>query len=373
MKRMGNTASNRIHNPRNVKPSIPIDVDEVDGVMERFIRQKYESKTLSNESSPSSRHHTGSTSSDDRPATLPPKPTKRFHFGLRSTSSILPQSHNDKMSPPMSPTGLGGFGCDLSPPRNKPAKVFGADIGGSRDDNYKMKLLQLKEMGFPDEKKNLAILKGLNGNIDRAVEELVRLGEGSRRSSRNTTPAPRNGINGISIDKTRPPVTNGKTTTPFDTADTSKSLPPLPASSPVLQQATSQLTPQPTQSSNSFNPFLQTQQSLDQSFQGLQISQQAQQMQPPQQLFPNTTGGYGSQTHAHNPFLQTYTPPPISSSSPPSSFQQNQFTAPAPFPFQPQQTVTQPTSSDAFNPFLRPSRSQIFNSTNPFENQAITS
>ena len=161
--------------------------------MERFIRQKYEQKNLGADSQPASSQHTGSTSSDDhRGPSLPPKPAKRFTFGLRSASSALPLSRADR-SPPMSPGGMDGFGRRPSPPRrNKPSKIFGADIGGSRQDNYELKLISLREMGFSDDKRNLVILKGENGNVDKAVATLIRLGEGIQYEpgSGRSSPAP---------------------------------------------------------------------------------------------------------------------------------------------------------------------------------------
>jgi hypothetical protein len=44
-------------------------------------------------------------------------------------------------------------------------------------------------MGFPDDKRNLTILKGENGNVDRAVATLIRLGEGARMESGESSPA----------------------------------------------------------------------------------------------------------------------------------------------------------------------------------------
>ena len=372
MKRMGNTASNRLYNPRNAKPAIPIDIDEVDGVMERFIRQKYESKVLGNDSQPSSRNHTGSTSSGDQPPALPPKPHKRFHFGLRAASSTFPSSRHEK-SPPTSPGTLGGFGREPSPPpRNKPSRIFGTEVGASRDDYYKAKMADLKDMGFLDEKRNMTILKGLNGNVDRAVEELVRLGEASRdgrRPSLSPTWAelPRN-TNGLSITRTRMSVSGKAGASPDKVVNHDKSLPPSPTSQKEFQMQQRVASVQP-----SFNPFLQQAQtqSIDQAFEGLQISQQQpQHLQAPTlppQLFPNSTGGYGSQQNhgGHNPFLPTFAPPM------PQNY--SQFTAPTTFqahdqqlfaPEQEQQFGVQPP-----NPFLRQSRSQILQPSNPFEVQ----
>ena len=375
MKKIGNVASNKAFNPRNAKPAIPMDIDEVDGVLERFVRAKYEKKALGSESQPSSRAHRGSTSSDgDPPPMLPPKPQKRFHFGLRAASSTLPVSRNQR-SPPVSPDH--GYGRDPSPPpRNKPARVFGADVGGSRDDNLKGKLAALKDMGFPDERRNTTILKGLNGDVERAVEELVRLGEGGRKGKRlskvSSNPTPHK-PNGLSVDKGRSGNADRSNRTSENVVNHNKSLPPSPTISQQEQQ-NQQLASTPHIALN--NPFLATNQSsqpLDQSMQNLQISQ-------PQHLFPNSTGGYGSQPHANggfNPFLQSYTPPPMPQSYAAQNFVQpqdlyQQFVAQSQPQQQQQQQQQQPVLSQALNPFLRQSRSQVFQPTNPFDAQAMS-
>src|SRR6202012_3336400 len=96
---------------------------------------------------------------------------------------------------------------------------------------------------------------------------------------------------------------------------------------------------QATIPNNTYNPFMQPSQStLEQNFQGLQVSQ-------PSQLFPNTTGGYiqHNQPMTTNPFLQTYTPPP-------------QMTYPfaTPTPFAPPQVAFDQIQSidTGTNPFL---------------------
>src|SRR4051812_35467273 len=170
MKRVGNTESNKVYNPRNTKAQIPIDIDEADSAMERYIRQKYEQRAFIHDSQPGTRHNTGSTSSvEDKPPPLPPKPGRRFGFGIQK-SSTFPRG----TTPPVSP-GLGGFDQDASPPRvNKPSRVFGSSVTG---DGLDSKLATLKDMGFADEKRNSTVLKGLNGNLDKTVEALIRLGE----------------------------------------------------------------------------------------------------------------------------------------------------------------------------------------------------
>jgi hypothetical protein len=312
-----------------------MDVDEVDGVMERYIRQKYETKTLTD--AVPTVHRTGSSSSEERPQ-LPPKPSKRFTFGLRSTSSTFPASRLERRperSPPISPRpdGFSVSRKNRSPTRrSKPAKIFGADIGGSRQDNYELKLIALREMGFPDDKRNLTILKGENGNVDRAVATLIRLGECSRASSGRSSPIPEAPPKDELPASTNLSTARAKHTSPFDALDLNeKALPPPP----VEEQ------------NNSYNPFLQPSKPIEQSFQSLQLA-------PPSQLFPNATGGYSmNQPHINtNPFLQTYTPPPH-----PMAGNMGPFAAPPTFSQQPDASP---------NPFLRPSHSQTFPSANPF-------
>ncbi|KAE9979031.1 hypothetical protein BLS_000086 [Venturia inaequalis] len=363
MKRIGNVNSNHTYNPRNTKPSIPIDADEIEGVMERFIRQKYEHRAFAVESAPGSRQNTGSTSSDDRPPPLPPKPSKRFHFpSLRAASSTFP-IRSSPLSPPTSP-GLSGFGREPSPPPKdkKPAKFLGAEVGGSRDDGFETKMAYLREMGFPDDRRNMQVLRGLDGNVERSVETLVRLGEASKSSSRTHSPLPPSPLadvgfttgftNGITVDKTRITPRADKSNNPFD-INVHKSLPPPPAQGQTgARGAFMERTVSPLVSSN---PFLQSgqqtqQTALDQSFQNMQISQLQQQHQQPQilqdqsfpnlqnsqqfqqsqqqaanpQLFPNTTGGYNASQPQTNPFLQTYTPPPMPQSQQHVTYQEPQ-------------------------------------------------
>lgn len=390
MKRIGNAESNKMYNPRSAKVHLPIDVDEVDGAMERYIRQKYEQRVFMAAQQPGTRHNTGSTSSEDRPPPLPPKPTGRFGFGLRKTST--------SKSPPMSP-GLGFDNFPVSPPRvNKPSRVFGSNIHTSGD-GLDSKLATLRDMGFPDDKRNLTVLKGLNGNLDRTVEALIRLGEQNSGRSGRTTPTPpaKNDANGLSFDNVPQSASAAATTNPFDALDAA----PLaqqqqPQSqqynyggqqansyNPFLSQAQQaqyqqqgqyqQQQPQQQQSyAQSYNPFgqqpqQQSQQNLEQQFQSLGLSQQQpQQYQQPQPaaqpLFPNRTGGLAQPNPSFaqtNPFQQSFTPPPM----PQIPEQYSSFYAPqSQYP-----SMSQPAGPG--NPFLKSSKSQIFTpsaNSNPF-------
>jgi hypothetical protein len=395
MKRIGNTESNKTYNPRNIKAQMPIDVDEVDSAMERFIRQKYEQRAFMNDSRPGTRSNTGSSSSvEDRPPPLPPKPTKRFGFGIQKSTPLPPRNG----TPPVSP-GMGSFNEQgNSPPRvNKASRVFGSNVNQSGD-GLDSKLATLRDMGFPDDKRNSTVLKGLNGNLDKAVEALIRLGEQNSGRSRGNTPTPpaKLDMNGLMLKKaqTMPPPT--ASTNPFDALDATAPLPPLPNQSQTYGGSMTQ----PTSPAGSYNPFLQQmqasqhqqhpfapqqqqqqqqqqfahqtnpfgqpqpQQSLEQSFQGLGLSNQ----QSQQPLFPNRTGDYSQQVQAPfaqtNPFQQSFTPPPMPQMPPQyGSFYQSQ-----PQQQQQYQSLSSPTSPG--NPFLKSARSQMFppsnTSSNPF-------
>ena len=334
MKRNGNANSNRTYNPRNTKPSIPLDVDEVDAALERFIRQKYDQQLFSGGGNATKRHNTGSTrSSDELPPPLPPKPTKRLGFGLRSTSSTITTSNPAPDSSPKSAEALDRYRSPPSPIRlNKQSRVFGASVGSSGE-NLESKLATLKDMGFSDEKRNLNILKGLGGNLERTIESLVRLAEGSTFDSR-----------------TRPPMQNGNMP-PSQTSTSTSEQPELasragPRTNGVIHaESVSQLgysnppcTIQPpnqrTQNvshsnpfqSHSLNPFEtgpethQAVASLEKAFNNVQLSQP---------LFPNATGGYPTQhQQMQEARLQQSMTPPVPQ-LPHQQFQTNPYSQPS--------------------------------------------
>ena len=317
MKRNGNTNINRTYNPQNTKPPIPLDVDEVDLVLERFIRQKYDQQLfISGSTGPARKNDTGSTrSSEDHPPPLPPKPGKRYGFGLRSVSSTLPSQRNGPTFSSQSPHNSNGWSDE--PLRvNKQSRVFGASVGGNNE-NLDTKLAQLRDMGFLDERRNINVLKGLGGNMEKAIESLVRLGEGSSPSSRARTPLqPRNGAISQSTPSTMP--TNSVTDGIYLTNNGSVSQNDTGSTGQQSSQG-SAAPPQPaTRSFSPANPYLSHGQSfipidppndqramiasLYQPFSGMQISQQP--------LFPNATGGYPNQPHpALDARFQTMTPP----------------------------------------------------------------
>ena len=347
MKRHGNTASNRTYNPQNKKPQIPLDIDEVDAALEKFIRQKYDQQSFSsNAPRPAVRHDTGSTrSSDDQPPPLPPKPGKRFGFGLRSVSSALLLSRSNRTTPPTSPDGSTGFGAPPSPIRvNKQSRIFGASVGSANVEDIDAKLGTLRDMGFLDDRKNASILKGLGGNLERTIEALVRLGEGSAPSSRSRTPAqPRN----IAVSQPLPPATGFPLPTTTDSAQVAANGSVLPGQAVFQVQSGDQGSfLSSDQGSRSFSPALSSRSGtslhstnpfqpgaynpneiangpqsanypLEKAFEGMFISQP---------LFPNATGGYPQpQHHVPDPRNQHSMTPPVPQ-IPQQHFQSNQHT-----------------------------------------------
>lgn len=284
--------------------------------MERFIRQKYEHRTLSNGvSKTASQQRTGSTTSvEDEPPPLPPKPASRFGFSLRASSSTFPMSKSDKSTSRASPN-LRISRNERSPPRvNKASRIMGATVGAGAD-SFESKLRTLHDMGFQDGKRNLQVLKGLNGSLEKSIETLIRLGESSTATP---TPGalplpsePQGSDIAVARSRASPVAESSNPNNPFFTSSNSQQrqasiLPPTSQVPTVPMQY-----PRAASASNPFNPYTgsvvlsSTPPPLEQSFQHLQITQS--------QLFPNNTGGFAPPVHNphYNPFFQ------VSNSQPP--------------------------------------------------------
>ncbi|KAI5248746.1 ArfGap-domain-containing protein [Aureobasidium subglaciale] len=336
MKRVGNVTSNRAFNPQNVRPDIPTDADEVSGVMERFLRQKYEHKAFVGARPRSNTVGGASISSTEGvPPPLPPKPGKKFGFSLGVRSSSATQQ---RFTPPLSPALTGSDGRSTPPvgKMNKQSRVFGSAVGNQEEDTFDTKLASLREMGFPDTRRNSMVLKSVNASLDRAVETLVRLGDTTSGAQGTLTPmsgsTSSSNANGIYIEKQRAqPEKAASSTNPFDALDLQ---PPRRAfTQPIISTAA----PQP-----SYNPFLQSaqpqqQQPLQNSFAAMQIANQ----QP--------------QQYQNNPFMPQQMPQPMQ----------------API-YQPQDAQQYPQSQAQSNPFLRKTQSQTFAPSNPFGIQLST-
>jgi len=379
MKEMGNTASNQIYNPKNTRPPIPIDADEADSAMERFIRAKYQdsvphddhenrrdyastrdhASTRDYETARSRRPATGSDS-DDHPPAPPPKTTSRF--GFRSASSIFPMSSKARREASaraylenQQQTHRRDDDEGPTPPRkNKPSRVFGTTVASeqSSEDNMIVKLAKLRDMGFADDKRNITILKGLNGNFEKSVETLVRLGERSERvehsersgpPSRSRTPATMPLSAGLSIDRSKdspisPTLSNNPWEIPPAQAQSSQStggalaFPKVQDPPNTNDNSQKSLNPFGLAASRSQYNLNQQYSSLGQSFQNLSVS-------PNQPLFPNHTGGVPNR----QPFQAAAAPPM-------PSIPQGQY-ASAVYDAQPQAQYS-PNPNQGYNPFL---------------------
>lgn len=265
---------------------------------------------------PMRNNNTGSTNSDDQPPPLPPKPGSRF--GFRSASSIFPLSSKARKE-----AAKQNFDNEYerppSPPRNKQSRIFGAQVGADGADDLEVKLVKLRDMGFRDEKRNTAVLKGLSGNLEKSIETLVRLGEGGGLKSPEIAAPPPNSrsrtpvgaSSGLTIDRTRE-IPSRSSSNPFDILDK-----PPPIAPPQSSQSTGGLTsPQmmgnnPYQQAQSSKPFglapSQSQYNLNEAFQNMSV-------QSSQPLFPNHTGGFpGPQPLTHQQLYQQSMTPPVPS------------------------------------------------------------
>lgn len=362
MKKVGNVVSNRIYNPQNTRPPIPFDADEADSAMERFIRQKYQDRAVK----APTRHNTGSTNSDDQPPPLPPKEGRRF--GFRSASSIFPLSSKSRRETAArqefetsQQDDFDAFG-ERSPSHrmNKQSRIFGNNVGATYDDDLDVKMAKLRDMGFMDEKRNIAVLKGLSGNLEKSIETLARLGEGngvprmppkpkptvdtSGPSSRSRTPLSPSA--GLTIDRTPHKEPTRQTSNPFDMLDT-----PPPIAQPQSSQSTGSLPPPPNQNpyQQTSNPFglmpSQSQVGLNQAFQSMAVSSP----QPP--LFPNHTGGFpGPQQQPNQQMYQQSMTPPVPSI--PQQYYPPIYENVQQQPQQPQQ-AQQVEQSINYNPFMQ--------------------
>ncbi|KAL7959893.1 hypothetical protein V8C34DRAFT_98452 [Trichoderma compactum] len=366
MRKVGNTTSNKIYNPENKTASVPIDVDEADSAMERFIRQKYINTVA------------GQAGKLKKPqldeGTPPPLPPKNSKFGFRSASSIFPLSSRAKKEAKAAAAqelANSNSSANHGNHANKQSKVFGASVDYGQDDTDK-KLARLRDMGFQDDHRNATILKGVNGNLERAVEALVRLGEGERqspgpgaaaertlRASRSLTPVGSNpvGLNlGLSVPQKeatpdRPTTASAASTNPFDI---------FPPAQPQTAHSTGTL-----QNNNPFinstNPYgtpAQQASLVTQAFQNMSLSPVA------QPLFPHHTGGVISTPHQYSMFSQSQATPSMPQQYQSLSFQNSMtYPQPAAQPIAPQQT--------GYNPFFTQAPAQQFQQQAPQQSLSL--
>lgn len=299
MRKVGNAVSNKLYNPDGKKPPVPIDIDEADSAMERFIRSKYISRSLT-----AGKRHAGARDSDDNPPPLPPKPPSRF--GIRAASSIFPLGSKSKKASAQEPASPRD--SQPQPPlRNQSSQVFGVSVERERadGDDTEGKLARLRDMGFMDDQRNAMVLKGVGGNLERAIEALVRLGEGGGRgptllapTRASTMPLTRSLTPGANVEASRTRPISPASTNPFDMLDTPQ--PPQPLSS----QSTGTLqNKNPYLSTNPFGAPQQAPSALDLAFQNMSLAP------PSQPLFPHHTGGLALQQDSQALYQQQMTGP----------------------------------------------------------------
>lgn len=266
MRRVGNLISNREYNARNVKPNIPIDADEVDGAVERFIRDKYQHRRLGNEHGASvSRRNTESSEGPDvgeiadgeRPA---PPPRLMARLGLRAASASFPFNKSIRSKAAIK-TGLSYPAPSEEPSSpSRTSKTPSGQVVGRRKDVVG-KVDSLKEMGFKDEMADAQALRDSNGDVSRAIDLLV-----IRAANGDDTQD--------SVNMSRQISEQAKERLQTQSGRQEGAVPPPPHPT----RAASQPQPQPEPS---YNPFFIAAQLFDQSFQNMYISQPAAPQQMP--------------------------------------------------------------------------------------------
>ncbi|VUC28563.1 unnamed protein product [Clonostachys rosea] len=375
MRKVGNVVSNQIYNSDNKKPPVPVDVDEADGAMERFIRQKYMNNVVAT-------RDVGPKSpriDEGVPPPLPPK-NSSSKFGLRAASSLFPLSSRSKKDKAL-PSPESQHRPSSHDSVHKPAKVFGAALNFDDGDELDRKLAKLRDMGFNDTQRNLRALKAVDGNVDQAIELLVQRNEADRRSpapqanprpntlrtTKSLTPLNSGGI-GLSLGpkttQDQPATPSSTSTNPFDAL----------AAQPQTAQSTGALSnntknPYNTNAStnNPFGPVRQQTDPLSQAFEKLDVSSAPAQ----QQLFPNRTGGLTPMTQSRPPLPSPQVP---SAPTTPQFFQQMQFQnmaypQSAPLPQQP--TGTNPFFASQASPVLQQAPQQYSQLPQQFPQQQI--
>ncbi|KEF52591.1 uncharacterized protein A1O9_11434 [Exophiala aquamarina CBS 119918] len=358
MKQIGNTSSNQIYNPKNKKADMPLDADEVDSAMERFIRKKYQEKSLldgrpavpSRDSAPQSTY--SRPQAESPPPPLPPKKGKFFGFGLRASSSSLPLTKHDKKKLPKEPRVDSTFHI---PNDDYTSMSRMADARFDMNEaELQQKLATLRDMGFTETERNADLLRRLNGNVERTIERLVQLGP-----SKDARSAPRKDQSSSAVLGQKPSTTfpdapvQQPSEPPYNPFTQMTNQPPIGLSMAKPQEASSPSI-QPYASNNPFGHAVQPQvqtQLQPQPQTGLEQSLQSMQLAQP--LFPHSTGGYPTQPPVlQDPrFQYSMTPPAL-----PTQHQQNY--------------VASPSALTANNPFFQPSPASAHSTgSNPFHNQ----
>lgn len=354
---------------------MPIDADEVDSAMERYIRKKYQEKSLVDgrpeppsraDVSPSLAYSPQASPNPD--VALPGKKHKFFGFSLRTSS---------KKDRPGLDNAFKVTPVEYSPTSGQVREI--------PDRELQEKLAQLNDMGFPDNERNMHILRRSGGDLERTIATLVKMGPSEPQSKPSPAPPTRPAAP-IAPSSTSDSAAAARSNNPFEQLD--QRAPQNDGGfglsiGGTAPQALMQQTPQSQSQAPSSNPWQsamssQPTQGLEQQFSTLQVSNP---------LFPHHTGGYTGTSSYEDPRLQTMTPPvpnfsqqygyaasPTSATSnpfyqPPQPLS-SQSTGSNPFYQQQQQSLPVFAPNPSANPFLGAQQSQsqstAFGSSNPF-------
>lgn len=294
--------------------------------MERFIRKKYQEKSLiDGKPEPPNRPtvSTGPSASDLRPP-QPQTASKKhriFGFGFRASKKDKNESQADgqyKITP-----------IDYSPTSGRTRELTDRDM--------QLKLAQLQEMGFSDNEQNLDVLRKAAGDMEKTISILTRLGSSTTSSKPSTGSA---ALQGSSTKNA-----------PVPTSSTSVSGDPRRQRDADSFEVSSDSTPVQNRqrtgpSSSSANPWHADMPSQQMT----SLEQQFSSMNTAQSLFPHNTGPVQTQ-YPSAMRLQTMTPPVPST--------HHHYT---------QMTLSTPTQAST-NPFLSGTVSAQSNGNNPFMQQ----
>ncbi|KAJ6262480.1 hypothetical protein Dda_3290 [Drechslerella dactyloides] len=266
MKKTGNVASNAVWNPDPLKHPPPVDIDDSESVMERWIRDKYEHGKF-----------------------------RRDAPQQNGSRLLAPSGTSSRRDPSPKP----GRTRSWSPFESKGSKILGLNGSGSVSipPEYEAKVEKLKDMGFGDGKQNAQVLKHTKGNMEKAVEILISMGGGT------TSPVP--------PPKDRPVVKKQKSGLMLGGVKAAKSSGDDPFNQLDKQESAQQQQQQPQPQSQP-QPVQQLQQPIPQA---PQIHAPQPQQPQSQQFLLNGQNGViqngvvqnGLAPAAYNPFLQPQT------------------------------------------------------------------
>ncbi|KAK9458068.1 hypothetical protein V1511DRAFT_455030 [Dipodascopsis uninucleata] len=211
MRDMGNTKSNAIWDPDNVRKRIIASFDEdEDSAIERYIRDKYELGKFRRDYSSFKKDDISDSSLADSETKIPDMSTsksRRFRWGRKEKATDFDYNDDDTESGSRRPSLRERFSSSGKTSKNRLAADY--------DDNYDLedKIYRLHDMGFKDRKKNMEALTRSNGDLLTAIEFLTGKDD---FESRPALP-PRPGASGDSSHNGSQTVSNQNTGQPIQT------------------------------------------------------------------------------------------------------------------------------------------------------------